>query len=56
MVSIKEENNFERVKLNCTKEKREEINKKIKDGLLKWSFYSVDGENSYNYYLKIKKK
>jgi hypothetical protein len=35
--------------------KRNEINEKVKLGLLRWSFYGLESDTGYHYYLKIKK-
>jgi hypothetical protein len=52
---IKSDNSFERHKAFGDLLKRTEITDKVKNGQLKWSFYAIDGENGYHYYLKIKK-
>ncbi len=49
------DNRFERHKAFNDTTKRGEINEKIKGGLLKWSFYAIDNDTGYQYYLKIKK-
>jgi len=49
------DNRFERHKVFNDVNKRNEINEKIKGGLLKWSFYAIDNDTGYQYYLKIKK-
>ena len=48
------DNRFERRK-DGDLSKRNEINEKVKQGLLKWAFYGIDNEIGYQYYLKIKK-
>ena len=35
--------------------KRNEINDKVKQGLLNWSFFALDNDKPYQYYIKIKK-
>jgi hypothetical protein len=52
---IKSDNSFERHKAFGDLLKRTEITDKVKNGQLKWSFYAIDGEHGYHYYLKIKK-
>ena len=49
------DNRFERHKAFGDLAKRSEISDKVKNGQLRWSFYAIDGENGYHYYLKIKK-
>jgi hypothetical protein len=52
---VNTENKFERHKAFGDLVKKGEISEKVKNGQLKWSFYAIDGENGYHYYLKIKK-
>jgi hypothetical protein len=49
------DNRFERHKAFGDLIKRNEIGEKVKQGLLKWSFYALDNDNPYQYYYKIKK-
>ena len=49
------DNRFERHKAFGDQNKRVEITEKVKVGLLKWSFYAIDNDNGYQYYLKFKK-
>jgi len=46
---------FERHKAFGDLNKRNEINEKVKQGLLRWSFYALENDNPYHFYLKIKK-
>jgi hypothetical protein len=46
------EGKFERCKLFGDLNKRNEIIDKVKNGQLKWSFYGIDGDNGYHYYIK----
>jgi hypothetical protein len=34
--------------------KRNEINEKVKLGLLKWSYYGLENDTGYHYYRKVK--
>ena len=52
---ITSDNRFERHKAFGDQTKRNEIIEKVKQGLLRWSFYAIDNDNGYHYYLKIKK-
>jgi hypothetical protein len=46
---------FERHKAFGDLPKRSEINDKVKQGLLNWSFFALDNDKPYQYYIKIKK-
>ena len=52
---IPSDNRFERHKAFGDSNKRAEISQKIKEGLLRWSFYAIDNDNGYQYYIKVKK-
>lgn len=45
-----------RLASNESSEKFNEMSRKINEGLIEWSFYAIDGDLGYHYYLVLKKK
>lgn len=48
------ERKFVRLSENASKESREKISERVKNGELKWAYYAVDGNTRYHYYLVLK--
>lgn len=50
------EDKYVRLASNATQDKFNEMGKKINEGLVEWSFYAIDGELGYHYYLVLDNK
>tara|TARA_Y100000389_G_scaffold187573_1_gene209139 strand:- start:10 stop:381 length:372 start_codon:yes stop_codon:yes gene_type:complete len=47
-------NDYIRVSENANPAKFNDMGQKVQKGLVKWSYYTIDGNVGYHYYLKLK--
>ena len=47
-------NDYVRLSENANPAKFNEMGQKVQKGLVKWSYYTIDGNVGYHYYLKLK--
>lgn len=47
------EDKYIRIASDAPKEKFQEMGKKVMDGLIEWSFFAIDGDKGYHYYLVL---